>query len=133
MKMTRNEALILNQVLKDIRVSGMSVDARRKLIGLKIDLGGIAKVTDDFQSELIQAHKPSDFEKIQNDNTDEGKKAFALIASELDAKIVEVLNPYYAEDVSISYDGIKSDEFDKLTEVNDLTLAAYEFLNQKLV
>ena len=132
-KMTRNEVVVLNQLLSSVKVSGMPVDAKRKLIGLKIDMGRVAKLAEEFQKETIESHKPDNFDKLQADTTEEGRKEFELLASEIDTKVREILNPYYEEEVSINFCGIAQEEFDKLTDINDLTLAAFEFLNQKLL
>ncbi len=131
--MTRNEALILNQVLTNVRISGMSLSSRRNLIGLKIELGKITKAVEDFQKESIEAHKPGNFEELQSDQSEKGKKAFSALVNDLEAKVREVLNPYCEENVTISFQRITSEDFEKLTEINDLTLAAYEFLNLKLL
>lgn len=132
-KMTRNEATVLNQVLAGVKVTGMNVDTRRKLIGIKIDLGKLAKSGEEFQKETIDSHKPENFETLQSDKTEEGKKNFDVLSIEIDAKVREILNPYYEEEISISFDPITDEEFDKISEVNDLTLSAYEFINEKLM
>ena len=132
-KMTRNEVVVLNQLLSSVKVSGMPVDAKRKLIGLKIDMGRVAKLAEEFQKETIESHKPDNFDKLQADTTEEGKKEFEELAKDIDTKVREILNPYYEEEISVLYEGITAEEFDKLTEANDLTLSAFEFLNQKLL
>ena len=132
-KLTRNEAAVLNQILSGVKVTGMSVDARRKLIGIKIDLGRVAKASEEFQKETIESHKPENFDELQANKTEEGKKEFETLAKDIDSKVREILTPYYDEEVSISFDAITNEEFDKLSEVNDLTLSAFEFLNQKLL
>ena len=132
-KMTRNEAAVLNQVLAEVKIKGMGVDARRCLVGLKLDLGRLMKSAEEFQKETIESHKPDNFDELQSSTTEEGKKEFEALAKEIDAKVREILNPYYEEEVSVLYEGITAEEFDKLTEANDLTLSAFEFLNQKLL
>jgi len=132
-KMTRNEAIILNQVLANVMVTGMSINARKKLICLKVELGKIHRDAEEYKNKTIESHKPKNFEDIQTDGSDEGRMAFDTLLKELDARVAEIINPYSEEFVEISSEKIASDEFDKLTEVNDLTLAAYEFLNQKLL
>ena len=132
-KMTRNEVVVLNQILSSVKVSGMSVDAKRKLIGLKIDMGRVAKSAEEFQKETINSHKPDNFDKLQADTTEDGKKEFEALAKDIDTKVREILNPYYDEKVSVLYEGITAEECDKLTEANDLTLSAFEFLNEKLL
>ena len=57
----------------------------------------------------------------------------AMLEKEIDTKVREILRPYYDEEVSVLYEGITAEEFDRLTEANDLTLAAFEFLNEKLI
>ena len=132
-KMTRNEVVVLNQLLSSVKVSGMPVDAKRKLIGLKIDMGRVAKSAEEFQKETIESHKPDNFDELQSSTTEEGKKEFEALAIEIDARVREILNPYYEEEVSINFCGIAQEEFDKLTDINDMTLAAFEFLNEKLL
>ena len=132
-KMTRNEVVVLNQLLSSVKVSGMTVDAKRKLIGLKIDMGRVAKLAEEFQKETIESHKPDNFDELQSSTTEEGRKEFELLASEIDTKVREILRPYYDEEVSVLYEGITEEEFDRLTEANDLTLSAFEFINQKLL
>lgn len=132
-KMTRNEAAVLNQVLAEVKIKGMGVDARRCLVGLKLDLGRLMKSAEEFQKETIESHKPDNFDELQSSTTEEGKKEFEALAQEIDARVREILNPYYEEEVSINFCGIAQEEFDKLTDINDLTLAAFEFLNEKLL
>ena len=132
-KMTRNEAAVLNQVLAEVKIKGMGVDARRSLVGLKLDLGRLMKSAEEFQKETIESHKPDNFDELQSSTTEEGKKEFEELAKDIDTKVREILNPYYEEEVSVLYEGITAEEFDKLTEANDLTLSAFEFLNQKLL
>ena len=132
-KMTRNEAAVLNQVLAEVKIKGMGVDARRCLVCLKLDLGRLMKSAEEFQKETIESHKPDNFDELQSSTTEEGKKEFEALAKEIDTKVREILRPYYEEEVSVLYEGITAEEFDKLTEANDLTLSAFEFLNQKLL
>lgn len=132
-KMTRNEAAVLNQVLAEVKIKGMGVDARRCLVGLKLDLGRLIKSAEEFQKETIESHKPDNFDELQSSTTEEGRKEFELLASEIDTKVREILNPYYEEEVTINFCGITQEEFDKLTDINDMTLAAFEFLNEKLL
>lgn len=132
-KMTRNEAAVLNQVLAEVKIKGMGVDARRCLVGLKLDLGRLMKSAEEFQKETIESHKPDNFDELQSSTTEEGRKEFELLASEIDTKVREILNPYYEEEVTINFCGITQEEFDKLTDINDMTLAAFEFLNEKLL
>ena len=132
-KMRRNEASVLNRVLADVKIKGLGVDARRSLVGLKLDLGRLMKSAEEFQKETIESHKPDNFDELQSSTTEEGKKEFEALAIEIDARVREILNPYYEEEVSINFCGIAQEEFDKLTDINDLTLAAFEFLNEKLL
>ena len=132
-KFSRNEAAVLNKVLENIKVKGMGVDARRSLIGLKVDLGRLVKSAEEFQKETIESHKPENFDELQSNQTEEGKKEFETLVKDIESKVREVLNPYFDEEVSVLYEGITAEEFDKLTEANDLTLSAFEFLNEKLL
>ena len=132
-KITRNEAIILNQVLAGIKVKGMGVDARRKMIGLKLDLGRMAKTAEDFQKQTVELHKPENFKELQAIDTEAGKKEFEKLSKEIESKVYEVLNPYYEELVTIQFDGIAAEEFDILSEQNELNLSALEFLNEKLL
>ena len=132
-KITRNEAIILNQILAGIKVKGMGVDARRKMIGLKLDLGRMAKTAEDFQKQTVESHKPENFKELQAIDTEAGKKEFEKLSKEIESKVYEVLNPYYEELVTIHFDGIAAEEFDILSEQNELNLSALEFLNKKLL
>ena len=132
-KMRRNEASVLNRVLADVKIKGLGVDARRSLVGLKLDLGRLMKSAEEFQKETIESHKPDNFDELQSSTTEEGKKEFEALAIEIYARVREILNPYYEEEVAINFCGITPEEFDKLTDLNDLTLAAFEFLNSKLL
>jgi len=132
-KMTRNEVAVLNQVLAEVKIKGMGVDARRCLVGLKLDLGRLMKSAEEFQKETIESHKPDNFDELQSNQTEEGKKEFETLVKDIDSKVREVLNPYFNEEVTVSFVGITQEEFDKLTDINDMTLAAFEFLNEKLL
>ena len=132
-KFSRNEAAILNKVLENIKVKGMGVDARRSLIGLKVDLGRLVKSAEEFQKETIESHKPENFDELQSNQTEEGKKEFETLVKDIESKVREVLNPYFDEEVAVSFVGITQEEFDKLTDLNDMTLAAFEYLNEKLL
>ena len=132
-KFSRNEAAILNKVLENIKVKGMGVDARRSLIGLKVDLGRLVKSAEEFQKETIESHKPENFDELQSNQTEEGKKEFETLVKDIESKVSEVLNPYFDEEIAVSFVGITQDEFDKLTDLNDMTLAAFEYLNEKLL
>lgn len=132
-KMTRNEASVLNRVLADVKIKGLGVDARRSLVGLKLDLGHLIESAEEFQRETIEFHKPDNFDSLRMDKTEVGKKLFETVVKDIDSKVREVLNPYFEEEVVVSFAGITADEFDKLTDSNDMTLATFEYLNKKLL
>lgn len=138
-KMTRNEVFGLYRVLATIKVkrfepaTSLSPDAKRIVICYMLDLGKIVKAAEELQKTTIEALKPENFEELQKSKTEEGKKAFEELQKEYDKSVNEVISPYFAEEVTLMYEGITSEEFDKLSEINDLTLGTIVYLNEKLI
>ena len=132
-KLKRNEVFGLYRALLPIKVKGMEVNARRIIVGYMLDLGKIVKSTEEFQKVTIDAHKPENYEALQNSKEESDKKEFETLQKDIETSVLEIINPYFNEEVTVSSEGISSEEFDKLSELNDLTLGTIAYLNDKLI
>ena len=138
-KMTRNEVFGLYRVLATIKVKrfepiiALSPDAKRVVIGYMLDLGKIVKTAEEFQKTTIEAHKPDNYDTLQASKSEAEKQEFDTLRKQFEESVGEVINPYFAEEVTVMYEGISPEEFDKLSEINDLTLGTIAYLNEKLI
>lgn len=132
-KLTRNEVFGLYRVLSPVKVKGMDVNSRRIIVGYMLDLGKIVKAAEEFQKVTVEAHKPENYETLQASKKESDKKEFEDMQKELEASANEIINPYFNEEVTLMYEGISSDELDKLADLNDFTLGTTVFLNEKLI
>jgi len=139
-KMKRSEVFNLYRTLATIKVKkfepntiALGLDAKRIIIGYMLDLGKIVKAAEEFQKTTIDSHKPDNYDVLQSAKSEIEKQEFEVLRKRFEESLNEVINPYFGEEVTVMYEGISSEEFDKLSEINDLTLGTIAYLNEKLI
>lgn len=141
LKITRIEAeQQLNQFVGNLKVEGMSADARLALVKLKLELTKLIKENDEFREATRESiEKPANYdelEKVSNadDATQEDKDAFKTVQEEYNKKLIEVLYPYLSAEVTLPFDYISEEDFYELVKHNDVNIVyGYEYIYNKLV
>lgn len=141
LKITRIEAeQQLNQFVGNLKVEGMSSDARLALVKLKIELTKLIKENDEFRETTRESiEKPTNYDELEKassaDNaTQEDKDAFKTVQDEYNKKLIEVLYPYLSAEVEIPFDYLTQEDFYELVKHNDVNIVyGYEYIYNKLV
>ena len=141
LKITRLEAeQQLNQFVGNLKVEGMSADARLALVKLKIELTNIIKQNDEFREttreSVVKPENYDELEKVANDEkaTQADKDAFKTVQEEYNKKLIEVLYPYLSAEVEISFDFLSEADFYELVKHNDVNMVyGYEYIYNTLV
>ena len=141
LKITRLEAeQQLNQFVGNLKVEGMSADARLALVKLKIELTNIIKQNDEFRETTRESVvKPENYDKLEKVANDEkatqaDKDAFKTVQEEYNKKLIEVLYPYLSAEVEIPFDFLSEADFYELVKHNDVNMVyGYEYIYNTLV
>ena len=141
LKISRIEAeQQLNQFVGNLKVEGMSADARLALVKLKLELTKLIKENDEFRETTRDSiEKPANYDKLEKaSNTDnatqEDKDAFKTVQEEYNKKLIEVLYPYLSAEVTLPFDYISEEDFYELVKHNDVNIVyGYEYIYNKLV
>lgn len=141
LKVTRLEVeQQLNQFVGNLKVEGMTPDARLTLVKLKLALTKIIKEDDEFRETTKNSIvKPDNYDELKEaankeDATKEDKEAFKAVEEEYNKKLVDVLVPYLQQEVTIPFDYLTEEDFYELVKHNDVNiLYGYEYIYNKLV
>lgn len=141
LKITRIEAeQQLNQFVGNLKVEGMSADARLALVKLKLELTKLIKENDEFRETTRESiEKPANYDELEkasnaDDATQEDKDAFKTVQEEYNKKLIEVLYPYLSAEVTLPFDYISEEDFYELVKHNDVNIVyGYEYIYNKLV
>lgn len=141
LKISRIEAeQQLNQFVGNLKVEGMSADARLALVKLKLELTKLIKENDEFRETTRDSiEKPANYDELEKaSNTDnatqEDKDAFKTVQEEYNKKLIEVLYPYLSAEVTLPFDYISEEDFYELVKHNDVNIVyGYEYIYNKLV
>ena len=141
LKITRLETeQQLNQFVGNLKVEGMSADARLALVKLKIELTNIIKQNDEFREttreSVVKPENYDELEKVANDEkaTQADKDAFKTVQEEYNKKLIEVLYPYLSAEVEIPFDFLSEVDFYELVKHNDVNMVyGYEYIYNTLV
>ena len=141
LKISRIEAeQQLNQFVGNLKVEGMSADARLALVKLKLELTKLIKENDEFRETTRESiEKPANYDELEKaSNTDnatqEDKDAFKTVQEEYNKKLIEVLYPYLSAEVTLPFDYISEEDFYELVKHNDVNIVyGYEYIYNKLV
>lgn len=130
----------LNQFVGNLKVEGMSADARLALVKLKIELTNIIKQNDEFREttreSVVKPENYDELEKVANDEkaTQADKDAFKTVQEEYNKKLIEVLYPYLSAEVEIPFDFLSEVDFYELVKHNDVNMVyGYEYIYNTLV
>ena len=130
----------LNQFVGNLKVEGMSPDARLALVKLKLELTKLIKENDEFREITRESiEKPENYDELERaakeDNaTQEQKDAFKVVQDEYNKKLIEVLYPYLSAEVEIPFDYLTQEDFYELVKHNDVNIVyGYEYIYNKLV
>lgn len=130
----------LNQFVGNLKVEGMSADARLALVKLKIELTNIIKQNDEFREttreSVVKPENYDELEKVANDEkaTQADKDAFKTVQEEYNKKLIEVLYPYLSAEVEIPFDFLSEADFYELVKHNDVNMVyGYEYIYNTLV
>lgn len=130
----------LNQYVGNLKVEGLSADAKLALVKLKLEMSSVVKDIEDFRKKTVESiEKPDNYEELQEaaqkeDATEEDKAAFKKVEDEYNAKFVEVALPYFNEVVEVPFDYISKEDFYELVKHNDVNVVfGYEYIYNKLV
>ena len=141
LKISRIEAeQQLNQFVGNLKVEGMSSDARLALVKLKLELTKLIKENDEFRETTRDSiEKPANYDELEKaSNTDnatqEDKDAFKTVQEEYNKKLIEVLYPYLSAEVTLPFDYVSEEDFYELVKHNDVNIVyGYEYIYNKLV
>lgn len=130
----------LNHFIGNLKVEGMSKEAKKAIVMLKIELGKVIKEIDEFRKTTIDSiGKPDNYEELKEaankeNATKEDKEAFEKIDREFNMKFNEVALPFFNEVITFPFDFLSKDDFMALVENNDINLVfGYEYIYNKLV
>ena len=130
----------LNQYIGNLKVEGLSADAKLALVKLKIELSNVTKEIEEFRKQTIESiNKADNFDELREaaqkeDATEEEKQAYKKVEDEFNNKFVEIALPYFNETVEIPFDYISKEDFYELVKHNDVNVVfGYEYIYNKLV
>lgn len=141
LKTTRIEAeQTLNQFIGKLKLEGLSVDAKVELVKLKLQLTKVVAENNEFRNTTIASvEKPNNYSELQKeanaaDATEEDKNTFAEVQKQYNEKLIEVLAPYFNEEVELAFGYISEKDFYELVAHNDVnSVYGYEYVYDKLV
>lgn len=130
----------LNQFVGNLKVEGMSADAKLALVKLKIELSKVMSDIDDFRKNTLSSiNKPEKYDELKElsekeNATDKDKSAFKVVSDEYNKKFGEVAIPYFNTVIDIPFDFISESDFYAIVEHNDINVIfGYEYIYSKLV
>ena len=130
----------LNQYIGNIKVEGLSKEAKLALVKLKLEMSDVVKDIEEFRKTTIESiDKPDNYDELKEkaskeDATQEDKDEWNKVEQEYNKKFVDIALPYFNEEVSLPFDFLSKDDFYKLVENNDVNVIyGYEYIYNKLV
>lgn len=130
----------LNQFVGNLKVEGMSADAKLALVKLKIELSKVMSDIEDFRKKTLGSiNKPEKYDELKElsekeNATDKDKAAFKVVSDEYNKKFGEVAIPYFNTVIDIPFDFISESDFYAIVEHNDINVIfGYEYIYSKLV
>lgn len=130
----------LNQYVGNIKVEGLSKEAKLALVKLKLEMSDVVKDIEEFRKTTIESiDKPDNYDELKEkasseDATQEDKDEWNKVEQEYNKKFVDIALPYFNEEVSLPFDFLSKDDFYKLVENNDVNVIyGYEYIYNKLV
>lgn len=130
----------LNLYIGNIKVEGLSKEAKLSLVKLKLELSDVVRDIEEFRKKTLESiEKPENFDKLKEaaekeDATEEDKKAYKEAENEYNNKFAEVAIPYFNEIIELPFTHISKEDFYKLVENNDVNVIyGYEYIYNKLV
>ena len=130
----------LNQFVGNLKIEGMSADAKLALVKLKIELSKVMSDIEDFRKKTLGSiNKPEKYDELKElsekeNATDKDKAAFKVVSDEYNKKFGEVAIPYFNTVIDIPFDFISESDFYAIVEHNDINVIfGYEYIYSKLV
>ena len=130
----------LNQYVGNIKVEGLSKEAKLALVKLKLEMSDVVKDIEEFRKTTIESiDKPDNYDELKekassDDATQEDKDEWNKVEQEYNKKFVDIALPYFNEEVSLPFDFLSKEDFYKLVENNDVNVIyGYEYIYNKLV
>lgn len=130
----------LNQYIGNIKVEGLSKEAKLALVKLKLEMSDVVKDIEEFRKTTIESiDKPDNYDELKEkasseDATQEDKDEWNKVEQEYNKKFVDIALPYFNEEVSLPFDFLSKEDFYKLVENNDVNVIyGYEYIYNKLV
>lgn len=129
----------LNQFVGNLKVEGMSADAKLALVKLKIELSKVMSDIEDFRKKTLDSNKPEKYDELKELSeketaTDKDKAAFKVVSDEYNKKFGEAAIPYFNTVIDIPFDFISESDFYAIVEHNDINVIfGYEYIYSKLV
>lgn len=130
----------LNPFIGNLKVEGMSADAKLALVELKLELSKVTKDIEEFRKTTIASiEKPANYDSLKEsaekeDATVEDEAAYKVVEEQYNKAFAEIAIPYFNEIVTIPFDFISKKDFKELVKHNDLNAVfGYEYIYNKLV
>lgn len=130
----------LNQYIGNLKVDGLSAEAKLALVKLKLELSKVMEDIETFRKKAVESiEKPEDYDKLKEaankeDATEEDKEAFKKVEEEYNKKFTDVALPYFNEIIDVPFDFISIDDFYSLVKNNEVNVVfGYEYIYRKLV
>ena len=130
----------LNQYIGNLKVEGLSSDAKLAIVKLKIELSKVVGQISDFRKKTLESiEKPENYDTLKataekEDATEEDKKAWKEAEEQYNQKFIDIALPYFNEVVELPFDYITEQDFYTLVEHNDVNVVfGYEYVYNKLV
>lgn len=130
----------LNQYIGNLKVDGLSADAKLALVKLKLELSKVMEDIDAFRKKAVDSiEKPENFDELREaankeDATEEDKEAYKKVEEEYNKKFTDIALPYFNEIIDIPFDFISIDDFYNLVKNNEVNVVfGYEYIYRKLV
>lgn len=141
LKITRIEVeQQLNQFVGNLKVEGLTPEARLALVKLKIQLSKLIKEDDEFRETTKSSiKKPDNYTELEQkanseDATEEDKKAFNKVKEDYNKQLLDILYPYLSSEVEIPFDFLSEEDFYELVKHNDVNMVyGYEYIYNILV
>lgn len=130
----------LNQYIGNLKVDGLSADAKLALVKLKLELSKVMEDIDAFRKKAVDSiEKPENFDELREAANKEGataedKEAYKKAEEEYNKKFTDIALPYFNEIIDIPFDFISIDDFYNLVKNNEVNVVfGYEYIYRKLV
>ena len=130
----------LNQYIGNLKVEGLSSDAKLAIVKLKIELSKVVDQISDFRKKTLESiEKPENYDTLKaaaekEDATEEDKKAWKEAEEQYNQKFIDIALPYFNEVVELPFDYITEQDFYTLVEHSDVNVVfGYEYVYNKLV